>query len=136
MSALNDDFPWTSHYGHYKFFEKRMDEHGQVLSCKEEASGIYTLTRKRGHPLRIFICECYSFGVAEYMEVVDKIGKIDVVIINSIWCGYTWEAKLHCRKLKVGLFMIGEFMAALNRDDYWNYLTDEQKEDSKEKGWS
>ncbi|HRM73450.1 MAG TPA: hypothetical protein PLI13_01895, partial [Paracoccus sp. (in: a-proteobacteria)] len=90
--------------------------------------GLYELTRTQGDTLRVFICECYAFGVAEYMEVVKSLGHIDVVIINSAWCGYAPDAKFHCREANVGLFKIGELMGALCRDDYWRYLTEDQKE--------
>src|SRR3546814_1248291 len=34
------------------------------------------------------ICECYAFGVADYIETTGKLGHLDLVIINSAWCGY------------------------------------------------
>jgi hypothetical protein len=64
-----------------------------------------------------------------------NLGHIDVVIINSAWCGYAPDAKFHCRKANVSLFKIGELMGAMYRDDYWRYLTDGQKESYKNQGW-
>jgi len=81
-----------------------------------------------GDTLRVFICECYAFGVAEYLETAERLGNIDVVIINSAWCGYSLDAKLYCRNVNVGLFKIGEFMSALYLNDHWLHLTEEQKE--------
>ena len=51
------------------------------------------LTTKAGKSLRAFICECYSFGGAEYFETIQSLGKMDVIVINSDWCGYTTEAE-------------------------------------------
>jgi len=90
-------------------------------SLTAHGNGVYELTRTQGDTLRVFICECYAFGVAEYMETVDRLGKIETVIINSVWCGYTPEAKHCCRNAGVGLFKISGFMAALHRNDYWMY---------------
>src|SRR3546814_12029570 len=42
----------------------------------------------RGDVLRLFICECYAFGVADYIETTGKLGHLDLVIINSAWCGH------------------------------------------------
>ena len=134
MAAYNESFPWTSSQGHYEFFENRMDEHDKVASWTTQGKGVYELARTRGNALRIFICDCYAFGVAEYTETVKKLGKIDAVIINSVWCRYTPEAKQHCRHAKVGLFTIKEFMAALNRKDYWCYLTEDETRFFKESG--
>ena len=135
MAAHSETFPWTSHYGHYKHFEAQMNKHCRVASLTAKGDGVYELTRTQGDTLRVFICECYAFGLAQYMETVDQLGKIDVVIINSAWCGYTPDAKRNCRESKVGLFKIGEFMAALHHNDYWSYLTDKENEHFEKQGW-
>lgn len=121
MAAHNETFPWTSHYGHYNYFEGLMDRHGKVVSLTREGNGVYTLERKQGDALRVFICECYAFGIAEYIETVEQLGEVNAIIINSAWCGYSPDAKRHCRDSNTGLFKIGELMGALHRDDYWLY---------------
>jgi hypothetical protein len=135
MTAQNNEFPWMSYYGHYKFFEDRMLSHDKVYDIQKTGEGIYELRLGEEKVIRVFICECYSFGLAEYYETVDKLGKIQAVIINSNWCGYAAEAKRFCREHGVGLFSIGEFMAALNMKNYWEYLTKEEREYFKEQGW-
>lgn len=135
MVEHSETFPWPSHYGHFNYFETQMRSHGRVAELTAQGGGVYELTRTQGDTLRVFICECYAFGVAEYMETVENIGEVDVVIINSAWCGYTPDAKFHCRESNVGLFKIGEFMGALHRDDYWLYITDAEKEYFKKQGW-
>lgn len=135
MVAHSEIFPWPSHYGHFRYFEAQMKKHGRVADLTAQGDGVYQLTRTQGETLRVFICECYAFGVAEYMETIENIGEVDVVIINSAWCGYTPDAKFHCRESNVGLFNIGEFMGALHREDFWCYLTDTEKEYFKKQGW-
>ncbi|MDH6234922.1 hypothetical protein M2281_005543 [Mesorhizobium soli] len=135
MAAHSAIFPWPSHYGHYRFFEGQIIRHGKVASLKSEGSGAYQLTRTRGDALRVFICECYAFGIAEYFETIEQLGRLDAVIINSAWCGYSPDAKRHCRDENVGLFSIGEFMGALHRDDHWAYLTDKEEEYFRKQGW-
>ena len=135
MTAQNSEFPWMSYYGHYKFFEDRMLSHVKVNSIQNTGEGLYEINLDNERVIKVFICECYSFGLAEYYETVEKLGKIQSVIINSSWCGYTTEAKRYCREHGVGLFNIGEFMAALNVKNFWEYLTKEEKEYFKENGW-
>ena len=113
-----------SHYEEYGFFEDRMRGHNKVSSLKNIQGGLYDLSLTNGKILKIFICECYSYGVAEYQETTQKLGQLDAIIINSNWCGYSPEAKLYCRERSVGLFKIREFMAALNLTRYWEYLTE------------
>jgi len=135
MPAHNDKFPWMSYYGHYKFFEDKMLLHNRVGDIQNTGDGLYEINLGVGKVIKVFICECYSFGLAEYYETIEKLGEIQAVIIDSIWCGYTSEAKRYCREHGVGLFSIGEFMAALNMENFWEYLTKEEKEYFKKKGW-
>jgi hypothetical protein len=135
MTAHNDKFPWMSYYGHYKFFEDKMQSHNRVCGIQNAKNGLYEINLSEAGIIKVFICECYSFGLAEYYETVEKLGKIQAVIINSNWCGYTSEAKHYCREHGVGLFNIGEFMAALNTKKIWEYLTKEEKKYFKENGW-
>lgn len=135
MAGHSASFPWPSYYGHFNYFERAMQQHRKVASLTAEGNGVYRLIRANGDTLRIFICECYAFGVAEYMETVGQLGNLHAVIINSAWCGYSPDAKRHCRDENVGLFRIGEFMGALHRDDYWAYLTDQEAKYFEERGW-
>lgn len=127
MPAYSEEYPWISHYGHYDFFEERMQSHNRVSNIVELATGIYNIKRDDGVLIKTFICECYSFGIAEYMEVKQNLSDINAVIINSNWCGFTTEAKRHCRNSYVGLFKIAQFMGALNQENYSQYLDKDEK---------
>jgi len=96
MPAKNEDFPWKPHYGHFNFFEERMRQHRSIKRLNSLRDGLYEIEKMNGDTLRIFICECYSYGVAEYIETKDIHGEIDDVVINSLWCEYTMEAKHFC----------------------------------------
>lgn len=135
MPAKNEDFPWESHYKNYNFFEARMQQLGSVKNFENIDVGLYEIERNGHKNIRVFICECYSFGVAEYIEVKENYGNVDAILINSNWCNYTMEVKLFCRDEHVGVFDIREFMGALNKANIWEYLTKEQKEYFAEQGW-
>ncbi len=135
MPAHSEDFPWPSYYRNYNFFESRMRAHNKITDVEASGDGFYVLTTTAGDTIRVFICECYSFGVAEYHEANEKLGKLNAIIINSNWCGYSYECKKHCRDDEVGLFDIRDFMAALNCDAPWNYLNESDKEYFQQNGW-
>ncbi len=124
-----------NYYGHYRFFEDGMKLHNKVSEIKKIKDCLYKILLCDDRELKVFICDCYSFGLAEYLETVEIIGEIQVIIINSNWCGYSAETKLYCRKRRVGLFKINEFMAALNMRNYWDYLTIGEIEYYKKNGW-
>jgi len=136
MPAHNKNFPWLSYYAHYNFFEEKMFEHSKVSSYKKIKNGLYEIELINRKKITAFICECYSFGKAEFIEANHNYGEIDAIIINSSWCGYTLELKHHCMKKKIGLFDIRGFMAAINRDEFWKYITKAELEKFEEKGWS
>lgn len=135
MAAHNDKFPWLSYYENYDFFEQRMHEHSKVSSCENINIGLYNITLLNGRTLRVFICECYSFSTAEYVESCQEYGELDAVVISSNWCGYSDELKRDCMNDEVGIYDIKGFMAAINKKDFWNYLTDYEREKFKENGW-
>jgi hypothetical protein len=135
MSEPNGTFPWPPYYGGFPFFESRMKNHSQVTALKRLGDGVYEMTLKYGNTLRLFACECYSFGAAEYVETIQAFGKLDLILINSAWCNYTLEAKRLCRSDKVGLFKIGDLMAALNKQGISNYLNVGERETFKKNGW-
>ena len=135
MAAYSNKFPWPSHYGHFSFFEERMQNHSAVKSLENLGNGLYKLHRKRGDILKVFVCECYAFGVAEYIESEQKLGKLDAVVINSAWCGFSRDARKHCWDANVGLFRIGDFMAALNQKKVSKHLNSDEKEYFTKKGW-
>jgi len=135
MSEYNSSFPWPPYYGRFLFFERRMKSHSQVTAIKALGRGVYEITLKYGNTLRLFACECYSFGAAEYVETIQALGKVDLILINSAWCNYTLEAKRLCGSEKVGLFKIGDLMAALNKQGISNYLNSGERETFEKNGW-
>ena len=135
MPAHQDNFPWMSYYGNYDFFEQRMHEHSKVNKVNKITPSLYDILLIDGRVIRIFVCECYSFDTAEYIEVCQEFGQVNAVVINSNWCGYSPSVKRHCMSQKVGVYDIRGFMAAINKRKYWEYLTEDEEEMFEERGW-
>lgn len=127
MPAHNSTFPWLSYYRHYTYFEARMREHGKVCRIKNINTGLYDVYLLDGRALRIFICECYAFDDASYHETVENYGPVNAVIISSNWCGYDFAMKLARMQERVGVFDIKGFMAAINKSNYWEYMTEQER---------
>ncbi|KTD27978.1 MULTISPECIES: hypothetical protein [Legionella] len=136
MPAHSEEYPWMSYYGNYIFFEKKMKEHSKVETITKINPSFYQIKLTDGRVIKTFICECYSFGIAEYLESCHNLGELNAVVISSNWCSYSLEVKRHCMDKNVGVYDIGGFMAAINMDNYWQYLTESEKEKFQEKGWS
>lgn len=134
MAAFSKNFPWISHSGNYKYFEDSLSFHDKIDYLKRvNEEGLYEIGLLNKNKLRIFICDCYFFGVADYHEVIEKVGKIDCIVINSLWCGYSSEVKEYCKLRKIGVFKFGEFIGAINLNNYWEYISKEERERLKRK---
>jgi hypothetical protein len=136
MSAHNKDFPWMSYYGNYDFFERRMKAHSKVKKITKIDPSLFYIELTDDRILNTFVCECYSFGNAEYVEACSILGELNAVVINSNWCGYSLDVKYHCMNECVGIYDIGGFMAALNMCNYWKYLNEYEKDQFKDRGWN
>jgi len=135
MAAHSKAFPWMSHSGGYSFFERRMGEHDKVRSITKVNPSVYNMQLVTGRNIKVFVCDCYSFDVAEYIESCDQFGSLDAIVISSNWCGYSLGVKRHCMSEKVGIFDIAGFMAAINKSELWTYLTKYEKECFQKNGW-
>lgn len=135
MPAHSNEFPWPSFYGHFQFFENAMLSHRCVTEIGGLGEGLYRIERPFGKPLLVFVCQCYSFGVAEYIETINKLGSLDAIVIDSAWCGFTFDAKRMCYNEKVGLFQLPQLMGALNKEEIWTYLTEDERDIFKKRGW-
>jgi len=134
MAAYSEDFPWLSYYGQYDFFEDRMEEHSNVKAITKISPSLFTITLHNDTELKVFVCECYSYGMAEYYETVENLGNVDIIIISSLWCSYTGDVRYQCYLKGVGVFNIKGFMGALNAQNPCKYLTKGEKEYYKEQG--
>jgi hypothetical protein len=135
VPAHSDHFPWPSYYKNFDGLERILSGHSKVDEIKSLGDGLYELRRKQGDTLRLFICECYSFGVAEFVESNEKIGPLNAILISSAWCGYSIDVKRMCRDQGIGVFDTKGLMAALNRQQFWLHLTDRETETFSERGW-
>lgn len=136
MPAHSDEFPWPSYYGHYRKLETLLKGHSKVDELEKLTGGLYDLTLETREKFKLFIGECYSFGVAEFHEVTDNCGDVDIVLISSAWCGYGYDVKHYCRNQNVGVFQIRDLMAALNKRNPSQYLNEYEVEYFREQGWS
>lgn len=128
MPAANEEFPWLSYYENYDYFEQMVKKHNKIKSIQNIDIGLYEITLARNKKLRLFICDCYSFGMAEYYETIGNFGDLDIIVIGSLWCSYTMDLKSYCMSNKIGLFKPKDFMAAIHNKQYWEYMNESEQD--------
>lgn len=128
MPAANEEFPWLSYHENYDYFENMLKNHSKIKDFQNKDCGLYEITLASDERLSLFICDCYSFGIAEYYETIDNIGELDIIIISSLWCSYAMDLKSYCMSNKIGLFKPKDFMAAIHNKQYWEYMNESEQD--------
>ena len=98
------------------WFERKMEEHTRVRNVRAEGPQTYVIERKNMSSVRVWLCDVYTLGVADYEAIRAADPKIDAIVVLSIWNHYTPQVKAEGKGAGVGIFNPGELMSALHRD--------------------
>jgi hypothetical protein len=105
-----------------QFFRKAIGKHSAVASVTDRGENVFVIDRNVHPPVVVFLTDVYTVGLADLLDAMDKIPDLNCIVTASNWNGYTRAAKEHGLQLQVGIFLIGEFLGALNRNDHWEYV--------------
>jgi len=120
----NDDMPRKESI---TFFEKVMSGHNMVKSFARESSQIYIIHKINGDKIKVYITDIYTVGMADYLDIVSNYPDLDAIITLSNWNSYTKQVKEETIKNNFGIFVLEEFMGALNYDDACKYIKKDRK---------
>ncbi|MDO6658002.1 hypothetical protein [Anaerobacillus sp. 1_MG-2023] len=112
------------------FLEERLSAHNKVVNFTKTDEYFYKIQRCTGLvEINLLLVDCYTIGFAEYIYFKKEFPIANAIVTSSNWNRYTLDAKNAARQEEVGLFNIGEFLGALNFDEFWNYVKKTDKED-------
>ena len=63
----------------------------------------------------------YTVGLAAVIRAMDEFPDVNHIVTSGIWFGYTEEAKQYGLERNIGVFVIDEFLGALNWDNPIKY---------------
>lgn len=124
MGIINDDKPRTESYD---FFENVLRSHDKVKRFIREGEQIYKVIKNNGDTIIVYLTNLYTVGVADYYDIVENNNNITAIVTASNWNSYTREAKEEGKKNRVGVYVIKEFLGALNYDEPYNYVKKDNK---------
>lgn len=105
------------------YFTKLLSNHSNVESYNQIDSQRFQITRKTGEvEICVYITNTYTIGITKYLEVLSEYPETNCIITSSAWNKYTGDAKEMAIQNKIGLFDMGEFMGAMNINEYWSYI--------------
>ena len=112
------------------WLEKALTAHGNVRTARRYDDVVFEVTRTRQNDvLTIFCADEYACGITFIQKVLSDYPHCNCISVGGGWNGYTREAKEYCLTAGVGLFVSEELLGALWKNDYWNYVKKDSKQE-------
>lgn len=99
-----------------QFFVSRMEGHTKVLAVEEVTAQVFLLKRHGLSDVRVWVCDVYTLGVADYFAIRQADPDIDCIVTLSGYNQYTTQASEQGIADGVGVFKFGELMGALHKE--------------------
>ena len=127
-------------YGYYEklprpesiyYFLSRVQCHNKVISAEQIEEQLFKITKVNGKKIFIHLTNYYVVSEAEVYEIMSQHEsyKIDCIVTISMWNGYSSSGKRVAKENSMGLFVMNEFLGALNFDGqaFIDYITPEER---------
>ena len=124
MGKKNKDKPRKRNH---KFFKNVLKDHDKVRKFEKEAEQIYKIIRNRGDKIIVYLTNLYTIGIADYHDIIENHSNVNAIVTASNWNSYTRDAKETAKDNKIGIYVIEEFLGALNHDEPHNYVKKDDK---------
>lgn len=98
------------------FFTEAIGRHTKVKTVAAVDDQAFVLERVDLSDVRVWVCDVYTLGVADYMAIRMSDPNIDCVVTMSGYNQYTPQAKAQGLSDNVGVFKFGDLMGALHRE--------------------
>lgn len=107
-----------------KFVEEFLSGHNAIASLQALNRGTMLVELRDGRKLKVFVTNTYFFTGYTLDRVLEMDPAVNTIICSSPAGQYSDSAKKLCIEQGIGLFMLGEFMGAINQrgDQYLNFL--------------
>jgi predicted nucleotidyltransferase len=106
------------------FIERFLSRHNAIECLHELNRGTMVVKLRDRRELTVFVTNTYYFTDYTLERVLEVDPAIDAIICSSPAARYSDSAKRQCIEHGIGLFMLGEFMGAINfkGEQYLNFL--------------
>ena len=113
---------WKVEYPAIAFFESVLRTHDRVESFSRSDDILFRLQLINGKETCVLLVSEYTVGLAAVIRAIDEFPDIDHIVTSGIWFGYTEEAKEYGLERDLGVFVIDEFLGALNWKNPVKYM--------------
>ncbi|WP_342536518.1 hypothetical protein [Sporosarcina sp. FSL K6-3508] len=110
------------------FLEDRLRSHSKVEEYKKISDYYYLIKRRPGlRNIKLLITDLYTIGMADFIEQKNNYPEMNAMLTISSWNGYTPSVKNEAKKEQIGIFVLAEFLGAINFDEFWNYIKEDNE---------
>lgn len=114
-----------------RFFMSRVKGHSKVESIEQLEEQLFKIIKLNGKELLVHLTNYYVVSEAEVYEIMSQHNghKLNSIVTISLWNSYSSTGKSVAEENGIGLFLINEFLGALNFDGkaFINYITPEER---------
>jgi hypothetical protein len=68
-----------------RWFERKMEEHTRVRNVRAEGPMTYVIERASMSDVRVWLCDVYTLGIADFEEIRAADPLINAIVVLSIW---------------------------------------------------
>lgn len=117
---------WGVSYSSISFVERALNTHTKVASFERSQDIFFRIKLTDDRTINMVLVDEYTLGLAAVHRVLDEFPGAEYVVTTANWNAYTREAKQFGNEHEIGIFIIGEFIGALNMKEPKKYV---QKDD-------
>lgn len=112
-----------------EYFIGRVSGHKKVCELIQLDNQLFRI-KKHNNELLVFVTNYYVVSEAEVYEITSQYKNLDCIVTISAWNSYSKAGKEASKIQGIGLFVMNEFLGALNFDGkaFINYITPEERE--------
>ena len=114
MSDYND---WNVSFGLISSFSDALRGHNKIEDFKRERDILFKLTLDDYTETYVLLLDEYTLGIAALLRALAAFPEAKFIANGANWNGYTQEAKQYGWDNDIGVFVMGEFLGALNWDE-------------------
>jgi hypothetical protein len=111
---LNGHNNWNVSYSTIVYFESALSAHPKVRSVSRKRDLLFEINLVSEKQIIVLLVNEYTLGLAAVHRALAEFPSAEFIVTGSNWSSYTRDAKDFGSKSKIGIFQIGEFLAALN----------------------
>lgn len=118
---------WNVSYSTISFLEKVLRGHSKVEDFTRTQDILFEIELENGTTHKVLLLNEYTLGVANIAKAIDEFGSVDFILTGSNWNAYTMEAKQYGLDNNIGIFIIDEYIGAINTKDPIKYVKKDHK---------